>query len=363
MGANDVARAAAAFDRGRLRTARELRGRSQSEVAQAVGVTPTAISQFENGHSRPAGATLTRLADHLDVPVRFFESRGPAVEEEPAAFFRSLRRTTVGQRRKNVAAISLLHDLVEAIEERVTLPDVRVPRLDHLTDGDDIEKAASEARESMGLSPDGPVANVVLAMERHGVVVARYQVMADTVDAFSVRYRRPVVVLGTDKRLRDRSRFDAAHELGHLVLGHGVDHVGTKEAEAQAHRFAAAFLMPANSIRVALPARADWSALVSLKAHWQVSIAALLKRAHTLEVISTTTYTQAMKTMSIRGWRRDEPGNLGAPERPVLLGEAVRVAQENGTTLSDLADEAGLPLSDLERLLVDSAAGAPRVSI
>lgn len=365
MTSNELARATAAFDRARLRTARELRERSQSDLAVEVGVSPTAISQFEKGHARPSAATLERLAERLQVPVTFFEARGLANGGEPVAFFRSLRSTSVGRRKQARAATALIHDLVEALERRVSLPEVRIPvvaRADD-DDDDDVEEAAGVARRELGLSADGPVDNVVRTMERHGIVVARYPVMATEVDAFSVRYRRPIVVLGSDKGLRDRSRFDAAHELGHLVLGHGEDHVGTKLAEAQAHRFAAAFLMPARSIRDELPARADWTRLIALKTTWQVSVAALLKRAETLEVMSPATYTQAMKTVSIRGWRRVEPGNLGAPERPLLLGEALRVAQEHGASLADLAGEAGLPLVDLQRLLVDSAEGAPRVTI
>lgn len=59
---------------------------------------------------------------------------------------------------------------------------------------------------------------------------------------------RAVVVLGTDKNDRARSRFDGAHELGHFVV-HGDQIWGVKEVEHQAHAFAAAFLMPADDIR------------------------------------------------------------------------------------------------------------------
>jgi Zn-dependent peptidase ImmA (M78 family) len=79
-------------------------------------------------------------------------------------------------------------------------------------------------------------------LERHGVVVVRTQTFQREVDAFSVNFPgRPVVVLGVDKAVTARSRFDAAHELGHLVL-RSESHAGTKEAEKQAHRFGAAFL-------------------------------------------------------------------------------------------------------------------------
>jgi Zn-dependent peptidase ImmA (M78 family) len=77
----------------------------------------------------------------------------------------------------------------------------------------------------------------------------------------------PRVTLGTDKNDRARSRFDAAHELGHLVM-HGDQIWGLPEIEKQAHAFAAAFLMPAEDIREELPATVDWPKLFNLKRRW-----------------------------------------------------------------------------------------------
>ena len=59
------------------------------------------------------------------------------------------------------------------------------------------------------------------------------------VDAFSLPFHdQPVVVLGADKNDRARSRFDAAHELGHLAA-HGDQVWAVKEVEQQAHWFGA----------------------------------------------------------------------------------------------------------------------------
>jgi Zn-dependent peptidase ImmA (M78 family) len=131
-----------------------------------------------------------------------------------------------------------------------------------------------------------------------------------------------VVVLGTEKNDRARSRFDTSHELGHLVM-HGQEIYGLKEIEQQANWFAAEFLMPAADIRDELPCRVDWPRLFELKQRWQVSLAALLMRARTLGTLTETQYLTAIKTASARGWRRREPIPLGEPERPTLLAAAV----------------------------------------
>jgi Zn-dependent peptidase ImmA (M78 family) len=146
------------------------------------------------------------------------------------------------------------------------------------------------------------------------------------VDAFSLPFTdRPVIVLSADKNDRARSRFDAAHELGHLVM-HGQQIWGLPEVEKQAHRFAAAFLMPRQDIADQLPRHGDWNRLFSLKRHWQVSLAALLMRARVLGSMSENDYVAAIKAASARGWRRIEPVPLGQPEQPKLLQALIRTA-------------------------------------
>lgn len=53
------------------RRLRELRGvyRTQAEVAEAIGVTPAAISQYENGERAPGDQTKIALAKYYGVPV------------------------------------------------------------------------------------------------------------------------------------------------------------------------------------------------------------------------------------------------------------------------------------------------------
>jgi Zn-dependent peptidase ImmA (M78 family)/transcriptional regulator with XRE-family HTH domain len=361
---DEASRIVIALDRARLQAGRELRGLSQTALAREAGITAAAVSQFENGHSRPTPSTLLKVSHALELPLAYFARRpGSTAGEAPAAFFRSLRSTSAAERRRATALVGLVHELVHAVEQHVALPPADAPGTAPANDDDDVERAASGAREHFGLDPHAPVPDVVRALERHGIVTARFRVDGHQMDAFSVDYRdRPIVVLGADKGHRDRSRFDAAHELGHLVL-HGPEHAGTKEAENQAHRFAAAFLMPADAIRDELPRRADWEQLGQLKRKWEVSLAALLKRAQTLGKMDPTAYTQAMKTMSARGWRKREPVDLGPAEKPVLLAKALEVAAAHGVTLDALAAEHGLPLHDLRKVLQHSLDPRPRVEL
>lgn len=313
------------FQPGRLRLARELEDLSQVDVALRASLTPAAISQFESGDSKPSEATLKLMSAVLGVPEDFLLM--PLVDTHEG-FFRSLRKSSVAQRRRARALAHLVHDLAmdpasESMLAKPAVPRFPVETLD--ARAPEVVEAARETR-SVWRVPPGPVENVVRLLENHGVLVLRLPLDSADVDAFSLPFSdRPVVVLGADKNDRARSRFDAAHELGHLVV-HGESVWGIKEVETQAHRFAAEFLMPAADIRAELPARADWAALFALKQRWHVSIAALLMRAKDLEVMSPGAYTTAMKGLSARGWRRTEPIPLGSPEFPEITARLLHVA-------------------------------------
>lgn len=303
------------FEPSRLRLGRELKGWSQAELARSLEVSAQAISQFESGASRPSAATVRLLGKALGVPSAFFSL---GVTETHEGFFRSLRRSSVTERRRARAIAHTAHDIAIAGEARMRLPEPAIPEIpleDLEPDPVVLEGVAASVRRQWQL-PAGPISDVVGLLEEHGVVVIRLPLITADVDAFSLPFPdRPVVVLGADKEDRARSRFDAAHELGHLVV-HGEHVWGLKEVEQQAHMFAAAFLMPAADIRSELPTRADWPAFFELKRKWQVSIAALLMRAKTLGRMSESDYLTAIKAASARGWRRREPVPLGEPEQP-----------------------------------------------
>lgn len=319
------------FEPTRLRLARDLEQASQSDLARASGLTPAAISQFESGATRPGEATVARLAEALRVPTAFLHM-GPVDAHE--GYFRSLRRSPITHRRRARAVAHIAHDAVLAAGPG-SFPTHHLPAIPvhDLHDGpDEMETAAARTRSVMGIPP-GPVSDVVDLLERHGAVVIRLPLDTADVDAFSLPFAdHPVVILGSDKGDRARSRFDAAHELGHLVA-HQEQAWGMKEIEQQAHMFAAAFLMPARDIHDELPNFADWPTLFDLKRRWQVSLAALLMRARTLGRLSPEAYLTAVKAASARGWRRSEPVPLGWPERPdrslaLLASPECRAAME-----------------------------------
>jgi Zn-dependent peptidase ImmA (M78 family)/transcriptional regulator with XRE-family HTH domain len=358
----EAAAVAGAFDPQELMLARKFRGVRKNELARAVGVTPAALSQYELGQARPSPTVLAKLALALGVPVRFFVLGHPTPATPTTAHFRSLRATTHLERDQALAFGQLAWRLMTGIEKYVELPACQLPHLTIAIEPDtgDIVNAARQVRTSMGISA-GPVPHVVRLLEAHGSIVMLLPAMSRRVDAFSHWYgSRPVVFLNPAKDDKARSRFDAAHELGHLVMHHDAE-PGNRIVENQAHDFAAEFLAPQEEIAAELPRKLDWECLLGVKRRWGVSLKALVYRARKLGIFGESTYRSGM--IALAQWGDPEPGSLGPRESPILLGKATRLLAETGIDLELLANETGLATETVQEILHAADGARPRMEI
>lgn len=345
--------ASALFDPTRLRIARQAAMLRKKELAELVEVSAAAISQYENGTTTPSPRVVAALALALGVPSSFFAADRPLGEApSTTAHFRSLRSTSKQERDRAFAHALLTWDLTRVIERYVQLPELQLPQDLALSPDDPphaVEAAAAEARRAMGLGT-GPIPHVVRLLESRGIVCTRLPAMTRRVFAFSCEFPgRPVVVLSTERTHRAAGRFDAAHELGHLLLHHDAE-PGTHAVERHANIFASEFLAPASEIADLLPRRVDWLQLVRLKEQWGISIQALLYRARSLKVMSEHTYRRAVTELSRNGWRTKEPGDEGQAEEPVMLRRAIDLMADQGRDIAALSDLARISVDLIEAI-------------
>ena len=102
-----------------------------------------------------------------------------------------------------------------------------------------------------------------------------------------------------------------------------------KEAEDQAHRFAAEFLAPAHHIEPQLR-RLNIGQLAPLKMQWKISMSSLVKRAKDLNTIDARQYKSLMVQLSQQGYRTREPVNLDPPvEHPSLLFDLAQYFEQS----------------------------------
>lgn len=358
-------RVAPVFSGPRLVALRELRGETQAAVAEASSITASALSQAERGDTTLSAVNIAKVAQFLKVsPTAFAEHRELELEMRPQ--FRHLRSTSVRERRKaerfvlaTAQTASILRDLVDHPEPfSFTWPvDPELP-IDDVKER--VERAAALARSALGLKQNKPIGSKLISrLEAGGITVVRDRETDRHIDAYSaVVGKLPVIVLDGGKgSVWDRDNFNLAHELGHLVMHRGISHTpGTRTVEAQAHRFAGAFLGPAKALSRVLPRDLDWGRYFELKHEWGMSMAALVRRAKDLGVIDDTMYTRAMKQRSAYGWREDEPGSTDRSlPAPRILRRAMSRAEISS---SRLAKQALLPEDVVLRIV-----GKPKPSV
>lgn len=332
------------FNGSRLSVARRRRGISKKVLARKIGVDPRAVSGWENGDYPPSPENEDALVNELGFSRAFFHQDDMEEPHVDAVSFRSMKRMKAHQRDATIAAGSIAYALSDWVERQFNLPNPDVPDLRE----DKPSAAAAILRQYWGLG-ERPVRNMVHLLEAKGVRVFSLSQDCVEVDAYSVwRETRPYVFLNTFKSA-ERSRFDAAHELGHLVLHRHASPSG-QSAEVEANAFASAFLMPEANVRATAPAVATVNSLIRKKRKWNVSVAALAYRYHDLGIITDWHYRMLCIEIQKRGYRTSEP--YGAMrERSQIWEKVFASLRAAGLGKADLARELIVPEQEITNLV------------
>lgn len=326
----------------RLVLARKRRRMTLSSLSKESGISVRSLTAFENGHKAPSMETLGSLSEALELPVSFFTAQDIDELAVDSVSFRALSKMSALDRDSARGAGRIVVEINDWIEQRFGLPCADVPTLPHLAP----EEAAERVRALWGLG-EAPIPNMVHLLESHGVRVFSLAADCSSVDAFSFRWKRtnPFVVLNLEKS-GERGRFDAAHELGHLVMHseHRIPH--GVEAEQEAQQFASSFLMPRSGLLAQQLYSADARRILSAKLKWQVAAVALAYRLKDLDLLSEWNYRTTVKQLSQMGFRSGEPGGINR-ESSQLLSKVFAALRAQGISIYDMADDLNLTIEEL----------------
>lgn len=348
----------------RLRRARTMSGHSLRSLAEVIGgqVSHTQLQKFEAGEATPDSKLLARLGQVLAVrPDYFFKSdmlKLVTVEYRS----QTTKLGTKPRQRLEEQAYEFFERYLEIESilgmpfEELTQADLRTVKAADLPDA--IEAAAAKLREDWELGMN-PIPNVHVMLESHGVKV-RILAHEEGFDGFSAfaeggGMRVPVMALSArwlrgDEKDLPRFRFTAIHELAHLHLRlpEGLDH---KEKENCCHQFAGAFLIPrkpfeerfgANRVQIAL------KELCAIKAEWGMSVAAIMKRACTLGLVTAGRYKTYCIVAAKNGWRTKDPGKwVGEEESSRFEPLVLRALAQGLISTSKAAGLLGISLPEL----------------
>lgn len=347
------------FSAARLKQAMQRSRKTATAVAEHLAVAPITVSRYLKGDVAPRPDVLRQIADFLGEPVGFFLHPMPTeLSRGSPPFMRSYAAATKRARLSAEALKDRTRELALYLDRYVDLPKAGFPEFRYGDDPaalsmDDIEHFANETRRFWGLG-DGPIANVVHLVEHHGAVVVRVDLGDATLHAFSqwgAPEERPYIILGQARGSTERSRHDASHEIAHMVLHrHLPSEVVTrpevhKLIEAQAERFAGAFLMPAESFRRSVYLTTI-SALRELKGVWGTSIESMIVRLEQLGLVSER---QARRLwVAYAPYRQGESISTTPLEMPTTVRQSFEIVRsECGISPAQLAVDLPFAESDI----------------
>jgi Zn-dependent peptidase ImmA (M78 family) len=310
----------------------------------------------------PSSRVLVGLGKALGVSLDFLMSS--EVTELAGVEFRKHSGTSARERARIEAVVT------EALENYLTIESVLdLPPADDAFEGvrcgrvagyDQAEALAKGLREKWDLGID-PIPSMTALLEEKGIKVIEAD-FPDRVSGMTCVVKRPgkkpdieAIVISKNNNV-ERKRFTLAHELAHRVVG-GVSGPVIKLENAM-HRFASAFLVPADHLKQVIGALRQGIAyheIMEIKKFYGVSAAALLVRLKDVGILSEAVIAYAFRSYA-KTWRREEPEpiengiGIGAFEHPKRFeGLVYRALAEQLISPARAAQLLNCPLEEIER--------------
>ena len=344
----------------RLKLTRTAAGLSLRGLAAAMGhrVTAQAIGKYERNESMPSSGVLLVLARALHTSVDNLLG-DPELVLQDLQFRKNAFTTKRGEARVEAVVLANLERYL-ALEDILGLSSSQwdQPRdapYPVQRDAVEVERAADALRHYWGLGYE-PIPNLVELLEERGMKV--FSLPLGSIGGLAARARRPgrhevpLVVVNADD-WGERQRFTIAHELGHTVLSVSP-HLSP---ERVAHRFAGAFLMPSETLRLEVGKRRTSISLgefVFLKRVFGVSIQALARRCQELGIITQATHATMFDEFERLGWRTPPYKEYGAwrGKQPTRFRRlCLRALAERAITESKAAELLDVPIGSVEHYM------------
>ncbi|MEX2374595.1 MAG: XRE family transcriptional regulator [Dehalococcoidia bacterium] len=328
--------------------ARQLRGMSKADLSATAGLSANMISAYENARTTPKYENVVRLAEATGFPPAFFFVGEAALVDPKAVSFRALSRMPAHQRDRVAAMAGLATELDRWIEQRYGRPKPQLPDMSTLG----AVEAAEALRAEWALGAE-PIPNLVQLLEARGVRIYSLRLLVAEgevrgVDALSMWWSEtPFIFLNTDATA-ERTRFNLAHELGHLVLHRGGAPSG-HSAEKEANTFAGHFLLPADALMGEARRYASFDEILASKRPWGVAALAYVYRMNEEGILDDWRYRELCIRLR-RDYGADEPEPSADPERSELLRMVFdRLSREGGRRT--VAEELSIPMADVDDLV------------
>lgn len=293
----------------RLKAIRLQNGLTQQDLAARLGITKQMVSQYEKGVKQPGSGVLIAVARLFQRPPgALLKPVHTSLEE--VDFRKRAKLAGKNLQKVKAAILECLEPYLELEQILGIEPRFENPISDLVIQTPEATEHAAERILSVWELGLNPIPNVYEMLETHEIKVVQVDV-EDSFDGLSTWVNGQIPVIVINKRMDVlRRRFTALHELGHLLLnfGTGADH-GLKEKAC--NRFAGAMLLPGKTFKAEFGAyrtQVSFSELMAVKAHFGISMAAVVFRGKDLKIFADALTTRYWKLRSSNPDLKSENG-------------------------------------------------------
>jgi Zn-dependent peptidase ImmA (M78 family)/transcriptional regulator with XRE-family HTH domain len=344
----------------RILTVVENSGMTRRELAEAIGIDPTALSKALSGKRNFKSLEIALIAETMGVPVQYLL----ADDDEVSAPAFVAARAQPNSSPAVDAAMARTETMVELdkLLEELGLPAEPAHREHRFPEEfrpyEQGEWLADRVRSQLGLGIADLAAEVgtlAASIESKFSIDVAIEPLPGGLDGLAVARRPFGLIMVSSSIPATRQRYTMAHELGHLMAGDGHKIIdenvldGKSPEEQRANSFAAAFLMPAGALRTAFegqPAVGE-QLIADLLGRYRVSLDALAFRLNNVGLINATTREEVRRMSSARislrqGRALDLQARNGKRWPGLLLSRAVEAYATGRISIRPLASLVGV---------------------
>jgi transcriptional regulator with XRE-family HTH domain/Zn-dependent peptidase ImmA (M78 family) len=249
----------------KIKKLREIVGKTQEEVAKALGVSKSTISKWEKGERTPSLGALEQICDLFQVNIDTLLS-----PREPEMAFRGAR----GEDKAKVQDVltfwlDRIVDILGVVEEskvlsslwsRELLPHFSIETFSDPQRMDIVVSEAEKMRAEIGKVLGDKVGNFSKTIERESNLFVFRLPLPSEVSGVSARYKEVSLILVSTLEPKERQKFTLCHEMAHLLFhipstgGAFVSFTpkGKRKPreEKEADAFAGRLLIPNDTLRI-----------------------------------------------------------------------------------------------------------------
>lgn len=296
--------------------AREARGLSQLQLAEAIGMSATNLSKIERADISIGMDTLEKIAEKTGFPFQFFTQPGSIVPEN----LNYRKREVVAQKLITPvhAQANIIRLQVQLLAGLLRYPTPKLPVLP-VTDNNSPAQIATQLRNRWQVN-EPIINNLTQLIESQGIVTACFNFGTERIDSRSMLTDDKLPIIFTNSTLKgDRQRFSLAYQLGQLIMHSFTALDASVNIGHEANLFAAELLMPEDFIRKDFEQGITIPILAQLKTKWKVSMIALLYRADDLGYLTPNQKRYLVQQFNTLKIRRREPIELDIAYEPPQL--------------------------------------------